>query len=600
MKFLMVVFFLFTSILVVHDYHRISSLKKREIASILGESCSDHALNIIMNKVWRARSIDKLIEERKELREYYSEFKSSIDDFNKIKDNANKAQVKLLVDGETSLAAKVGLIRKAKHTLDLSYYIFEDDEVGNIILNEVRKAIKRGVHVRFLVDSTTAMNFNLFSDQYKSLMSLKKLSQHNKSMGNAEVVIFNNFFNPRKGIERFINNVRNLFRPEGYKIPISQSTVNRRLHDKILLIDAEDPSSSMAIIGGRNIANEYHTLESFKGESFEFEDMDVLIKDTKDISGRIEKDSLNMKIQSYFDKIYYHAGNNHLMNAIIRLRRSLYRKEIQRMSRVSRKTFKENPQFKERIDDMINGDFFEDGFDTGLVRIVNEIQNIHSPLGRVKYSRLNAVNPNSLSKEVNEMISNAEESIDIVTPYLHLTDHEVYNLHSWLSKDKNRKLRIVTSSIVTNDTLASQALIEGQLLPKLMDTKGFKVDKSQMEIFLYGKADDIHLGGDKDYGKLHAKFVVIDNHKSLVMTSNLDPRSRSLNSEIGVQIEGFSKQSQTAKELSERVDYLQDISHKYGSMEWKEIQNNPKIKWKRALAKLIHIIVSSFNLERNI
>ncbi len=600
MKFMTVLFFLFTALLIQSDYQRFKGNKHREVASILGESCHDHANNIIMNKIWRSRSIDKLIEERAELREYYSQFKSSIDDFKKIKDKAVKAEVKLLVDGETSLAAKIGLIRKAKETLDISYYIFENDEVGNIMLNEVRKAIKRGVNVRFLVDSTTAMSFNLFSDQYKAIMSLKKLSQHNKSVGNAEVVIFNNFFNPRKSVERFINRVKNLFRPDGYKIPISQSTVNRRLHDKIILIDAENPKSSMAIIGGRNIANHYHTLESFKGESFEFEDMDVLIKDTKDISQRLEKESLNMKIQSYFDKIYYHAGNNHLSNALVRLRRSIYQKEIQRMSRVSRRTFKENPDFKLRVEDMIEGDFFDEGFDTGLVKVVNEIQNIHSPWGRVKYSSLNEINPNSLSKEVNEMISSAENSVDIVTPYLHLTDKEVRGLHKWLAEDKSRTLRIVTSSIVSNDTLASQALIDGDLLPKLMKTGDLEIDSDQIQVFLYGKSDDVLLGGDKEYGKLHAKFVIVDQHKSMVMTSNLDPRSRSLNSEIGVQITGIGKESKTAKELTDRVDYLQELSHRYKSSEWEEIQSNPNLRWKKNMTRLIHMIVSAFNLERNI
>ena len=572
----------------------------RNIASILGESCNDHAKNIIMNDQWRGRSVDKLIQERAELREYYSEFKSSIDDFKKIKDQASKAKVKLLIDGKTSLAAKIGLIRRAKSTLDISYYIFKDDEVGSIMLNEVRKAIKRGVNVRFLVDSTSTLGVNVFDDQYKAIMTLKKISQANKSMGNAEVVIFNNFFNPRKALERFTKRVRNLFRPEGYKIPISQSTVNRRLHDKIILIDAEDPESSMAIIGGRNIANHYHTLDSFKGESFEFEDMDVLIKDTKDISQRVEKESLNMKIQSYFDKIYYHAGNNHLSNAFVRLRRKYYRKEIQRMSRVSRRTLNENPDFAELLNNVVDGVFFETGFDTGLVKVVNEIQNIHSPWGRVKYSNLNEVNPNSLSKEVNEMINSAENSIDIVTPYLHLTDKEVKGIHKWLSKDKSRRIRIITSSIVSNDTLASQALIEGDLLPKLVNTNDLNISKDQIQVFLYGKSDDVLLGGDKEYGKLHAKFVVVDQHKSMIMTSNLDPRSRSLNSEIGVQITALEKESQTAKELSDRVNYLENMSHRYKSKEWQNIQNSPRLKWRKAMTNLIHLIVSAFNLERNI
>lgn len=578
----------------------------RQISSLLGESCFDHANILVMGDRWYTRNFDKLVRERLELKEYYSEFKSSIDDFKKIKSEAFNSKVKLLKDGDVSLAAKIHLIRNAKNTLDISYYIFEDDEVGNIILNELRKAVKRGVHVRVLVDSTTALKARFFSDQFKSLMALKSYVPNSSALskkqiiGKAEVVIFNNMFNPRKVVERFINRVRNLFRPEGYKIPISNSNINRRLHDKIILMDAESPTNSMAIIGGRNIANEYHTLDSFKGKSFEFEDMDVLIKDTKDIKLRTSKTSLASSIQSYYDKIFYHIGNNHLANAIIRLKRKIYRKEMARMSRVSRKTFKANPNFVGLLKKMEEEKFFDEGYDNGMIRIVNEIQNINSPWGRILYNKVSEINPNSISKEIMDMIESADHTIDIVTPYAHFSNKEIEAIHRWLEADPKRKFRLITSSIATNDTLASQALIDNSLLPRLTNILNSKIYPDQLQVSLYGKADDVILGGDIEYGKLHAKFAVIDNKKSLVMTSNLDPRSRSLNSEVGVSIEGLEKHSKTALELTERVEYLESLSHKYGSREWKELVDHPDLKWKKLFSDIIFLIVDTFNLERNI
>jgi putative cardiolipin synthase len=600
MRFISIVYFILLTILfngIIPD----SKNQGRKVASIFGMSCFDHANAIILTNKWYDRSFSKLIRERAELQDYYKNFKSSIEDFEKVKTKAVKANVKLLKDGETSLAAKIGLIRKAKSTLDISYYIFSDDEVGNIILNELRKAVSRGVHVRVLVDSTTALESSLYSSQFKALLKFRGprgvLGQE-KRMGKAEVVVFNNIMNPRKAVARYINVMKNLFRSSDNQIPISDSTINRRLHDKIILMDAEDSKNSMAIIGGRNIANEYHTLDSFKGESFEFEDMDVLIKDTKDISLRTSRSSLTANIQSYYDKLYYHIGNNHLSNAIVRLSRRAYKKEIKKMSRISRTTLSANPRFNARLNEMVDGDFFEEGFDNGLVRVLNEIQNIHSPWGRIKYESLSKVNPNSISKDLWKQMKKAEHTIDIVTPYAHFTDKEITFIQSWLKKNPNRKFRLVTSSLATNDTVASQSLIDHTLMPKLL--KDSEVSSSQIEVFYYGREDDVLLGGDIKYGKLHAKYAVFDNRTSIVMTSNLDPRSRSLNSEIGVAIDSIDGNNKLALELTEKTDNLIEMSHQYGSREWEIIDNHKNLKWKKVFSKIIHVIVDAFNLERNI
>jgi putative cardiolipin synthase len=326
--------------------------------------------------------------------------------------------------------------------------------------------------------------------------------------------------------------------------------------------------------------------------------MDVLIKDTKDIKLRTGGTSLTTSIQSYYDKLYYHIGNNHLSNAIVRLSRNAYKKEIVKMSRISRKTINANPKFNSRLNDMIDGDFFDTGFDNGLVRVLNEIQNIQSPWGRIKYGSISKVNPNSITKDIWDQMKKAEHSIEIVTPYAHFTDKEIKYIRDWLKENPNRKFRLLTSSLATNDTVASQSLIDHSLMPKLM--KDGDISRSQLEVFFYGREDDFLLGGDIKYGKLHAKYAVFDERKSIVMTSNLDPRSRSLNSEIGVSIGSVGNNNSIASELIEKTDTLIQMSHKYGSKEWSRIDNHENLKWKKVFSKIIHVIVQTFNLERNI
>jgi putative cardiolipin synthase len=52
-----------------------------------------------------------------------------------------------------SLAAKLWLIENAEHTIDFGYYIFAPDLVGYALIAAICDAVKRGVDVRFMMDS---------------------------------------------------------------------------------------------------------------------------------------------------------------------------------------------------------------------------------------------------------------------------------------------------------------------------------------------------------------------------------------------------------------------------------------------------------------
>ena len=50
------------------------------------------------------------------------------------------------------MAARLYLINKAHHHLDLQYYIWKDDYIGNMMLAQLLKAAERGVKVRLQID----------------------------------------------------------------------------------------------------------------------------------------------------------------------------------------------------------------------------------------------------------------------------------------------------------------------------------------------------------------------------------------------------------------------------------------------------------------
>ena len=92
--------------------------------------------------------------------------------------NEGKTAFLPLYDGFMSMAARLHLINKAQYHLDLQYYIWKDDFIGNIMLAQLLKAADRGVKVRVQIDD---QNGTQLDDK------LLALSQH----PNFEVRIFN-------------------------------------------------------------------------------------------------------------------------------------------------------------------------------------------------------------------------------------------------------------------------------------------------------------------------------------------------------------------------------------------------------------------------
>ncbi|MBN4841944.1 phospholipase D-like domain-containing protein, partial [Citrobacter braakii] len=59
--------------------------------------------------------------------------------------------------GTDALLARVNLIRSATTAIDLQTYIFDEDDSGRLVLEELLAAARRGVRVRVLIDQLSAL-----------------------------------------------------------------------------------------------------------------------------------------------------------------------------------------------------------------------------------------------------------------------------------------------------------------------------------------------------------------------------------------------------------------------------------------------------------
>ena len=142
--------------------------------------------------------------------------------------------VVLLDVGFDSLATRLKLIDEAKESIELEFFIYELDEASRLISQALARKAAQGVKVRILVDFAKPV-FKLAPQVARSLEA-----------AGVQVRYYNT-----SGLVRFF-------------------AMQHRTHRKLLVVDR-----AQAIVGGRNIGNDYFDLSPH----YNFLDSDLLIRD---------------------------------------------------------------------------------------------------------------------------------------------------------------------------------------------------------------------------------------------------------------------------------------------------------------------------------
>lgn len=134
-----------------------------------------------------------------------------------------------LTNGTDALGARLRMIESAQQSIDIATFLIKPDTDSGILTHRLFDAANRGVRVRLLVDDV----FTTADDT-----DLAVLDTH----PNIEIRIFN-------------PSSRNAPKAMGFLWDFKR--VNRRMHIKTFVVD-----NDMAIIGGRNFADEYYELKT--------------------------------------------------------------------------------------------------------------------------------------------------------------------------------------------------------------------------------------------------------------------------------------------------------------------------------------------------
>ena len=149
---------------------------------------------------------------------------------------------RLFASGSDSLTLRVQMADSAQRTLDVQYFIFKDDDSGQLLMSALVRAAGRGVRVRLLVDDTEARG----QDDRIGLLA---------GHPNIDVRLYNPFF--YRGSVTFLRYA---------EFALTMNRLNYRMHNKLFVADNE-----IAIVGGRNVGDEYFDT----GPDLQFGDYDV-------------------------------------------------------------------------------------------------------------------------------------------------------------------------------------------------------------------------------------------------------------------------------------------------------------------------------------
>ncbi len=382
----------------------------------------------------------------------------------------------------------------AEETLDIQYFIWKDDVSGDLLLDRVIKAADRGVRVRILVDDIYVIGAD---------RTVAALSQH----PHIEIRLFN----PKtgRGTSTFLFVLEYLGKIE---------TLNHRMHNKLMVAD-----NRFAIVGGRNIGNEYFGLNPKQN----FTDFDVLA------FGPVAS-KVSASFDLYWNNQWAYPGEALLPKYENRDPLHRLRKELQKVLDKNEKLLVEFRQQKEDWNRLLKT--LEQNVKKGTAKVIYD-----EPLiGEV-------IPPVQLVETLGELTVNAQDELLISTPYF-IPHEDFYEAVPNLISNGVRIIILTNSLGSTNHPIVHSGYKKHR---KNVIEMGVELFEMRHDASDRGKFDTPPVQS-KAFG-LHAKYIVIDRRFTFVGSLNLDPRSIYINTEMGLIIDGARLAKAVAQEFEEEL-----------------------------------------------
>lgn len=424
-----------------------------------------------------------------------------------------------ITTGSDAFAARSILSGMATRSIDVQYYIWHNDQAGQLMLQDLWQAAERGVIVRFLLD-----DFNSSPDLDQQL---RRFASH----PNIAVRLVNPFIYRQTPAVNFITSI---------------PRINRRMHNKSMIFDRQ-----ISILGGRNIGNEYLSND----QNSQFADLDVMLIGTvlDDINASFEQywqSDLAYDVETLVQpdrKIEFVAGLDLIEPNIsngIHSSKSVYQQAVE-TSTIDIDLINMNVPFK-----WVDVYFLSDDA-----------------------SKLNKTSPTEdyLVHQLRYFLGRPDSKLTIISSYFVPTKHGVETLEHLAAQ--GIKIKILTNSFDATDVAvvhSGYAQWRYRMLKAGIDIYELKSTVSE------DKGDNkLWKTRSQSSTSLHAKSFAVDDEHVFIGSYNVDPRSANINTEMGVII----NDPKLAEQLHTTIDdnllnqaYQVKLSQT-GQLEWHTIES---------------------------
>ena len=376
-----------------------------------------------------------------------------------------------------SMDARLTLIREARESLDIQYYLLADDLTGRAFLRAVRDAALRGVRVRILVDDLyTASNDHLL--------------QGIAAYPNVQVRLFNPFPAGRAlNITRWGLSLADLVR------------LNHRMHNKLFIADGV-----FAIAGGRNIADEYF----FRSPRGNFIDFDLLVAG----------DAVP-ELAATFD-LYWNSRHVYTLDALEpdAPKAEARRAEFEHATATAQMLFA--PIMAGARDFLNYGPLSRDMARPPLKMLRGRIEVVADNPEKVSGESASGMDPTTVISHVTQAIDGAHDDVLLASPYFVPGKAALERMYK--VRHGGVPVTLVTNTMASNDepfVSAAYARYRRKMLQM-----GVQIYEVSPRILRMDTNFDDSFGAmlGTSTGRLHAKMMVIDHQTTVVGSMILDFR----------------------------------------------------------------------------
>ncbi|OXL23779.1 phospholipase D family protein [Psychrobacter sp. DAB_AL32B] len=430
-----------------------------------------------------------------------------------------------IVTGANAFASRSILTGMATRNIDAQYYIWHDDQAGQLMLKDLWDAAERGVIVRLLLDD---FNNNAKFDQH-----LLRFSSH----PNIAVRIINPLMYRK-------------FQTLNYLTGLPR--INRRMHNKSMIFDKQ-----ITIIGGRNIGDEYLSND----KNSQFADLDVLL------IGKVVADIDN----SFAD--YWSAPISFDIETLAKLDKGETTDFLEGLDKLRADEKNNNKSslaiYKTAIDDS--------SIDTDLInkRVPfrwTDMQFLSDDVGKLTKTVPADTN---LVHQLRTLLGSPSKKLTIISSYFVPTKDGVNTLVELA--ESGIDIKILTNSFDATDVTAVHSGYS-QWRPSLLRA-GVKIYELKATAGEEKRENKLWKARSQSSTSLHAKAFAVDDYQVFIGSYNVDPRSANINTEMGVIINDDQLATQLHDALS--VDLLSQAYEvklqDNGNLQWHTIEDDKKV-----------------------